>query len=238
MSDQQAPSPHEDSPAVAGPNEAPGAAQEQAEVDWQKRYVDTQAEYSRNQQRLRDLENQQQWYELALTSEDADTRRQAIEALGYELPEEEEFEPADDEIYQDPYDQLQAQLAAVQQRLDQGEQQLQDEQVLEYQQQLVEEQLSGLEGVDEDDKDDILAYAINALPAVQQPGLPPLPDIGAAYERFQARQTERQKQWAKTKRAPYVAPGGQTANEVPDLSTHDGRVTQAMRKMAENEMAE
>jgi hypothetical protein len=50
MSDQQAP-PQADTPAVAGPNEAPGT-QEQPQVDYEKRYNDLQPEYTRATQRL------------------------------------------------------------------------------------------------------------------------------------------------------------------------------------------
>src|SRR4051794_37569933 len=58
MSDQQPPE-HQDTAAVAGPNEAPGTAQEQAEVDWQKRYNDLQPEYTRTTQSLREAEQKQ-----------------------------------------------------------------------------------------------------------------------------------------------------------------------------------
>jgi hypothetical protein len=55
-------------------------------------------------------------------------------------------------------------------------------------------------------------------------------------EEFGLWETERQKNWAKSKRgAPYVPAGGQSANEVPNLDTHQGRVDYAMQKLAENE---
>jgi len=41
--------------------------------------------------------------------------------------------------------------------------------------------------------------------------------------------------WAKTKRAPYVSPGGQTATEVPNLDTHQGRMDFAAQKLMELE---
>ena len=101
-----------------------------------------------------------------------------------------------------------------------------------------DERLASLDGLDQEDQDWVLAYAINALPAVREPGVPvPLPDIAGAFEAFEVRETERQKRWAQTKRAPYVTPGGQTATEVPDLDTHQGRVDYALRQLNAGEEA-
>src|ERR1044072_6145045 len=86
MSDQQAP-PEADTPAVAGPTEAPGT-QEQPQTDWEKRYQDLQPEYTRATQRLSELEQQQKWYELAMTTDDPDTHRQALQHLGYDVPDD------------------------------------------------------------------------------------------------------------------------------------------------------
>jgi hypothetical protein len=65
----------------------------------------------------RSSEQAKQWYDLLVTSEDPDTRRQAAEALGYELPEdeqpEEEFEPAE---YDDPVEELRARQQALEER--------------------------------------------------------------------------------------------------------------------------
>jgi hypothetical protein len=239
MSDQQPPANTQDSAAVAGPTEAPGAAQEQAEVDWQKRYVDTQSEYSRSRQELKELEQKQQWYDLLVTSEDPDTRRQAAEALGYELPEEEdveEFEPAE---YDDPIEQLSARQQAIEEQFNQSREEQQMAQEAALARALTDERLAQLEGLAPEDQDLVLAYAINALPPVREPGVPvPLPDVQGAFEYFQARETERQKAWGKSKRAPYVMPGGRAATEAPVLgpnATHEERVAHAARKLQEME---
>ena len=43
---------------------------------------------------------------------------------------------------------------------------------------------------------------------------------------------EEMKGWAKTKRAPYVSPGGLPANEVPDPGTgHDARMNRALLRL-------
>jgi hypothetical protein len=234
MADQQVPASQE-TPAAAGP-EGTGAA-EQAEVDWQKRYSDLQPEYTRSTQRLRELEDREALYQLYLTAEDADTQRQALEQLGYELPEEEEFaEPVE---YEDPYEELLVRQQALEQRIaqrDQADQETQENALIRA---ITDERMAAIEGLDEDAHDWVLAYAINALPAIREPGVPvPLPDIQGAFEAFQEFETARQKGWAKSKRAPYVPPGGQTATEVPDLDSHQGRVDYAVRQLQQAEVQE
>jgi hypothetical protein len=87
-------------------------------------------------------------------------------------------------------------------------------------------------GLDKDDQDWVLAYAINALPVTQEG----LPDIEQAHSVFVARETERQRQWAKGKRsAPHIAPNGQAATEVPNLDKRQDRVDWMLRRMQENE---
>src|SRR5262245_3698151 len=229
MSDQ-APGPGQDTPGIAGPAGDPGTQEQPQDTDWQKRYSDLQPEYTRATQEAADLRTWQQWAQVAFTSEDADTRRQALEALGYELPEdEEEFEPAE---YEDPFDAINARQQAIEDRFAQQDQQAQADQEDALIRAITDERLAQLDGLDKDDQNWVLAYAINALPALREPGVPvPLPDIQGAFDAFQARETERQKAWAKTKRAPYVPPGGREATEVPDTSTHDGRVDAILRKM-------
>jgi hypothetical protein len=238
MADQQAPVPEgQDTPAAAGP-EGTGAA-EQAEVDWQKRYSDLQPEYTRTSQEAAELRNWRQWAELAFTSEDADTRRQALEALGYQVEEPEE-EPVDQAAeYEDPYEHLLTRQEQVEQRLAEREQAEQEARENALIKAYTDERLAQLDGLSEEDQDWVLAYAINAMPAVREPGVPvPLPDVKGAFEVFQSRETERQKQWAQTKRAPYVPPGGQTATEVPDLESHQGRVDYAVRQLQQAEAQE
>ena len=58
---------------------------------------------------------------------------------------------------------------------------------------IVDEQLGQLE-LDKADQDWVLAYAINALPITEEG----LPDIQQAYQVFQQRETERQRNWAKS----------------------------------------
>jgi hypothetical protein len=233
MSDQQPPANERDTAAVAGPIEAPGTAQEQAEVDWQKRYNDLQPEYTRTSQEAADLRNRNQWYEIALTSEDPDTQRQALEALGYELPDpeqgEEEFEPAE---YDDPVEELRTRQQTLEERLNQEQEAMRMAEQGALIREFVDERMGQFEGLPPKAQEWILAYAVNALPAVHEPGVPvPLPDLGQAHQAWQELQTEAQQSWAKTKRAPHVMPGGVTADQVPDRSTHEGRVALGLQRL-------
>lgn len=236
MSEQHPPASTEDTGAVAGPIEAPGAAESTPQdTDWQKRYSDLQPEYTRTTQRVSELENREQWFNVLVTAEDADTRRQAAEALGYDIPDEvEDVEPAE---YDDPYDELRAELNELRDWRDQTTQSAQEQQQGELITALTSERLSAIEGLASEDQDMVLAYAINALPPVREPGIPvPLPDVRGAFEYFQARELERQKSWASTKRAPYVSPGGRPANEVPDPGTgHNARMNRAMQAVHEEQ---
>lgn len=236
MSEQQAPSQHEDSPAVAGPNEAPGTAQEQAEVDWQKRYTDTQAEYSRGQQAMKE---QKQWLDLLVTSDDPDTQRQALQALGYDVPDETETEDVEPAEYEDPYDQIDDRFQRIEERFTQQDQQEKQAAEHEFITGYAHDQLDQL-GISRDDDQTrqwVFERALSLQHLPPMPGAPAnwLPDMKAAHEQYQAWRDAEQKQWAKTKRAPYVASGGVSATEAPLPldANHDQRTQFALQKLAE-----
>ena len=233
MSDQQPPQ-SGDTAAVAGPDVAPGTAEGQPEVNWEKRYQDLQPEYTRATQRLSEMERERELYQIAMTTDDPDTQRQALEALGYELPDEESPEELEPVEWEDPNDQR---LSQVEQRLERMTAEQREQAQFEYLNSYVDEQVArlGLDQLDEDTRHWILHRAIN-MPVPQGPGsfVDELPDVEGAYKAFQDWETARQRQWAQTKRSPYVPPGGQEATEAPDLSTHEGRVAHAMQKIAEH----
>jgi hypothetical protein len=79
---------------------ATSAEQQQAEVDWAKRYSDLQPEYTRTTQELSQLRQREDAYKALLYSDDQDTRQQAAQALGIELADDE----VDDTQYDDPND--------------------------------------------------------------------------------------------------------------------------------------
>ena len=241
MSDQQAPPNGTDTPAVAGPNEAPGAAQpHQDHADpYEKRYNDLRPEFDRATAERNQLAERQQWYEIALTTEDEDTRRQALEALGYELPEDEyadeEFDPSAE--YEDPYDDR---IQRIEQRFEQQDQEQAQAMEADFVSGYAHDQLDQL-GIGRDDNETrqlIFERALSLPPLPPSPGMPTgwLPDMKTAHEQFQAWENARMKQWASTKRAPYVSPGGRDATEAPVLgrdATHEQRVAFAAQKYQE-----
>jgi hypothetical protein len=227
MSEQDAAALEAETPAVAGPEGTPGTAEQtQAEIDWQKRYADLQPEYTRTTQRLAELERQQELYDLLISTEDPDTRRQVAERLGYAL---DEADPQPDEDT-DPLVAYDERLARLEQTLTAREQQEQQAVHAAEVRAVVDERLDTL-GIDKDDQDWVLAYAINALPPTQEG----LPDVGQAFQVFSARETDRQKRWASSKRAPHITPHGQAATEVPNLDNREERWAYMTRRLNENE---
>lgn len=238
MSDQQAP-PNGDTPAVAGPTEAPGTQdQQQATADpYEKRYNDLRPEFDRATQERAELQQWKEWAELALTTEDTDTQRQALQRLGFDVPDEiEDIEPAEYEEYaQDP--RLEELLSWKQAQ----EQQAREAAGFEYLTGHINNEVErlGMTSLDDATRQWVLSRAL-ANPGIPAPPGSPhdeLPNVEAAYKEFQQWELERQKQWAKTKQnAPYVPSGGQPANEVPDPGTgHNSRMNRAMRALQEQQ---
>ena len=249
MSDQQAP-PNGDSPAVAGPDEAPGTAQDQQsqdtpghgqDVNWEQRYKDTQADYTRQQQELAQLKHEREWAQVALTSDDPDIQRQAFEILGIEVEEPEEgYEDFEEFTQEDPYDQR---IRALEEQLSVREQQAQAQQE---QQLLLTDAETQFEQLGMPWTEDPLEQETRQIifeRALSLPRLPPKPgqpregllDIQTAHEQFRTWEDNRMKSWAKTKRAPYVSPGGLPANEVPNPGHgQQARLNRAMLSLRNN----
>jgi hypothetical protein len=243
MSDQQAPPQNGDTPAVAGPTEAPGTAQDQPHIPEgyvpEQRYKDVQAEYTRSQQAYKEAENREQWYRTLVTTDDPDIQRQAADILGIELADSEEYaEPEPDEFTDpDPYDQR---IRALEERWSSQEQQAQAEQEQQILLSHAETQLEQLGLPRTEDPAELETRQIIFERALSLPRLPPQPgqpregllDIKAAHEQFQAWMDLQMKGWAKTKRAPYVPAGGLPANEVPDPGHgHTARMNRALLRL-------
>lgn len=241
MSDQQAP-PIEETPAVAGPEEAPGTQDQQSTGDpYEKRYNDLRPQFDRTAQRASELEQRDQWWQVFHTTTDPDTYRQAAEALGLDLPEEEEAQPVDED---DPYAEVRSELEELKAWKAQNDTQAREAAAFDYLNGHIATEVDrvGLNQLDEKTRDWVISRAL-ALPGVPAPPGAPhdeLPNIEAAYKEWQDLVTEQQRSWAKVKRgAPYVPPGGQSAIEVPDTGTgHDARMARAMKFMYESEMQE
>jgi hypothetical protein len=215
---------------VAGPESGTGTAEQdhEAAVDWQKRYADLQPEYTRATQELAELRRQQDLYDLLVSTDDADTRRQIAEQLGYVLDEEPDEPELDPE---DPFAHYDERLGRIEQSLTQRQQEEQDATYAAEVRRKVDARLDQL-GLDKDDQDWVLAFAINALPVTAEG----LPDIEQAHQAFIARETERQRRWAAGKKtAPHLSPHGQAATEVPNLDNRQERQDWMVRRLQENE---
>jgi hypothetical protein len=217
-------------PAVAGPEGTPGTAEppSEAEVDWQKRYADLQPEYTRTTQELSELRRERELYDMLISTDDPDTRREVAQQLGYVLEESDEPQPPGEG--EDPWAARDARLDRIEQALTQRQQAEQDAQRAVEVRTAVDERLDQL-GLAKEDQDWVLAYAINALPATDDG----MPDVGRAAQVFEERETARQKAWAKSKQAPHIAPNGQSATEVPNLDDRQQRWEYMYRRMNANE---
>jgi hypothetical protein len=201
-------------PGIADPNVDPGAGQafdwESDENPYKTRFETYRSEADRRNTKLSQYEQN-----LAdLRSGDPDRQQAAAEALGIELVYDEPDEPE----YDDPYDELAARQEALEQRLAHEAETRQQEAMANE----VEARLAKLDGLDESDKDLVLARAI-ALP----PGEDGLPDIQKAYDELTARDQARveaaMRDWAKRKRAPSSIQPGSTATQqksVADMTQH------------------
>jgi len=241
MSDQQAPQ-NGDTPAVAGPTEAPGT-QEQPQENWQQRYQDLQPEYTRTAQERAELAQKWEWAQVALTTDDPDTHRQALQRLGIVVPEEdfEDFEPTEYEDGEDPVADLRAQIAEERKWRENLEQAAAEAAAEEFLNDHVQSEFQRL-GIDKlpDGVQDHVKRLIPSAPGVPAPPGSPhheLPNVEAIWSYFQQFRTEDQKAWARTKQnAPYVPSGGLPANEVPDPGTgHNSRMNRAMRALQEQQ---
>jgi hypothetical protein len=210
---------------VAGPESGTGTAEQdhEAAVDWQKRYADLQPEYTRATQELAELRRQQELYDLLVSTDDADTRRQIAEQLGYVLDEEPDEPELDPE---DPFAHYDERLGRIEQSLTQRQQEEQDATYAAEVRRKVDARLDQL-GLDKADQDWVLAYAINALPALHRTELPAGARHRRAHQAFiAARDGASAKTWAgKTKTAPHLSPHGQAATEVPNLDNRQERRT-------------
>lgn len=225
MSDQGLSS--ENSPDVVGPAGTGEAEQAEPEVNWQQRYVDTQDAYTRGQQELSELRRRDQLHQQLL-SDDSEAQRQAAEALGYRLDEEEEADPGE---YDDPFAAYDERIRHLEETQTQARDSAAQAEYFADLQAIVNQRLNELEGLSQEDQDWVLSFAVHALPATEDG----LPDLDQAFQLFQERENARQRTWAQSKRAPRISPNGQTGTEVPNLDDRQQRQDWMTRRLQENE---
>lgn len=176
-------------------------------------------------QHLRGFEKQAR--EFDRLQNDPQALEQFLTGLGYavEDPSEQQDE------FADPTEQLAARLEQLEQSLSARDERDNSEQRAVQVRQLVDRQLEQLGVTDEEDGNDILAYAIHALPPTEDG----LPDVKGAFDRFQTRQQAHQKQWVQSKRAPHTLAGGGEGTKQPPRDTHEQRVAYAMQRLQDAE---
>ena len=194
MDEPQAPAEVQDSPTE------PAAP----EVNWEQRYTDTQAAFTRASQEAAALRAEQERLQS-----DPDAQRAFLQSLGYEIEEP-------DQGYQDPtateLAQLRKELSEVSQWKDNLTAEQQQAQQLQLINASVEEQFrSTAPDLDPATREWVETRALGMAP--RDDGMP---DIQGAFQSFQAWETERQKQWATTKRsAPRPPLAGQQGTHEP-----------------------
>lgn len=207
MSDDTAPA-----EGQADVQSAPDEGQAQTQ-DWEKQYQELRSAFNQRDQELSELRQFRDY----LTN--PETQDEALQALGYEVPQEPTSE------YEDPYESRLAQIEAAQQQiLSRYEQEQQLQQQAQQEQELANYVGGALDQVErnrgEQFNDDELAF-ITAF-AYNNPNEQGQPNVQAAVDRLEAAYTAQQERWLKSKRAPRV-PDGQSASKQLDTSTPAGR---------------
>lgn len=201
-----APDETQDTPNVAGPEGTPGTDQG---IDYEKRYSDLRPEFDRTKQQLAQYEE----LVTGLSSDDPDTRARAAQALGLEFVQD-DVEDTPDETANP----LETRLEALERQLAEQAAAVEQQQFLERAQAHVDAQFQALPDLEEADKEWVIARALE-LPADPNG----LPDIQAAHQALRDYQTELQKRWVSSKKAPHVSPVGSQATSTPNLDDPNER---------------
>lgn len=215
-------------PEEGAPTPPEGTGTQAPSENWEDRYKDAQAWGTRLAQERAELEAEAQ-IARALRSDDPQQQRQALEALGYQVPDEPEDTPPNG---LDP--QIAAKLAKVdeleQWRNSTVEEQTREQNYAQYRA-MTDPQLEGM-GVPDGLRDMVAEVALD-LPPLQTPQ-GPRPDLAAAMQQVEAMaehfaalpavQTAVKKSWKNTKpSAAFTSPGGAEGTQVPDLTDREAR---------------
>jgi hypothetical protein len=144
-----------------------------------------------------------------MTTDDPDTQRQALQRLGYDVPEEvEDVEPAEWMDDEDPNADVRKELAELKAWKEQSTQQQRQEIEQQFFDSHMEREIERL-GLDKlkDHQQRMVLLLSGGMSVPAPPGAPhdELPNVEAAFEQWKQDMLEEQKSWASTKqRAPYV----------------------------------
>lgn len=191
----------------------------QPSVNWEERAKEHQSWGTRLAQENAELKAQAQLVEQ-LRSDDPADQRAALEALGYQVPDEEEVAP----VYE-PDPRLRQELDELKQWRESLTTEQQQEQHYSSYRESVDPQLTQL-GVPEAFLESVADIAYNQLPAIQTPQ-GPMPDVEGAVKQFkevtamfaalpEVQQTAVEG-WRKGKKAPHMSPVGTAGTGQPNL---------------------
>lgn len=196
-------------PAVTDPGAtAPTFDWDADDNPWKQRFEGYRPEADRKITRLSQFEQAVQDFQ---TGDPAEMRRAAA-ILG--LADHLEIEEPEPPVYDDPVEELRAQIAAQQERYTALEGKLTAREQKEQeraQETAINAELDTLGLTDKDERNMVLGTAFT-LPA-REDGLP---DFKAAIARIEARDKARDRAWASGKRAPRSIQPGQTATQTRD----------------------
>lgn len=190
--------------------------QDEAQVNWQKRFEDTQAwgtqsaqEATKFRQEADELRQREEQYRTFLTTDDPEARREAADALGFELPDEEPDE------FADPNEELRRRLDAHEARFEQMTQAEQQQAVFNRDVAHIGESLTAL---GKELQRDLTPHEVQLLgdAAWQNRDEQGLPNIAAVIEMAKPMLAA---QPQPRPRAPHVPGSGQAATHVPELET-------------------
>lgn len=198
-------------------DEPEGSQAQTSEIDWQKRYVDTQSAYTQTAQ---EAAQYRQLFEAARQGDP-----QALQYLGLTIEDDDDFDEEPDE---------QARLNALENwAVEQYRRQQEQEQQSQYQQmedQHLVTQLAELEKkhgeIDDDTLKDLYLLGQSLR---SEDGFP---DLVKAYEYDQQRWEARRQKWVDSKRAPQ-APSGASAAQSPDLDDAEQRRKWMQQRLAQ-----
>lgn len=220
--------PNEPTPELGGtitPEAEPTPGGTPAE-DYQKRYEDLRPQYDRTQNELNALKAEQE-----RIGNDPEAQRALLVEWGYEFEEPEAEPPADlDELRQQLLAELRQEIEPVKQTQAQIAQDKELEAAVAHQQRVFAE-LGDKRGaaLDESEQDAVTGMALTMAP--DENGMPP---FKKAFEALEAIWQAREAKAAQKRRPSHkFTPGGVAGDEKPDLSTHEGRVANAMAKLAD-----
>jgi hypothetical protein len=229
MADEPTPAPFEDTPddAPQVTPESQGTEQGQADTsDWESRYKDLQAEYTRASQENAQLN------EFYAALQDPELGPQALQQLGYELDQADTEDPAlqDEEGFYDPTDELWQEVEAIKARQAEEDQTVQEQQFMEQEFGYIDSEIAGLEQEHGRQLTEQEANTLGTL-ALQMRTDEGYPDVKGAYGALDGVLTERQKAYVEGKRQAARAPDGVPGIDKVNLLDPNQRKQAAARVM-------